>query len=384
MLKTILLLNPVYVTFFWALVLNFYRKSKHTPKAFLGKFMTVAFLLYLSHLLYFSNQLDVYRYFDSLYTWASLLVFPLYHIYIRLLTVEKTFSLSHHAKFLLLPTLIFILHLGGVLALPKQVHMDYLQMGRSGLLMASFGQQYMHWIYQIARAAFILQVGYYLYANFMLIVKNNHQLQDFYSNTEDRSLRWVQLFNFSLAITSIASILAAFLGRQAFSDGTLSLAVPSLVFSILLFFIGLSGNTQKALHTTTDEKGEESIPVEDTYFAHLKDKLVVLFEEEKIFKNADLKIWDVCNMLGTNRTYVSRLINIEYQRNFCNHVNYYRVKYAKEIAQENPELSNEQIADLSGFGSQNSLYRAFMTLEGVSLKQFRKKKLHPVRHTDTQ
>jgi AraC-like DNA-binding protein len=373
MLKDLLLLNPVYVTFFWAVVLNFYATDKHAPKVFLGKFMLVAFVLYLSHLLYFSGQVTLYRYFDSIYTWVSLLVFPLYHIYVRLLTVEKKFSFRDHGKFLILPTTVFLLHLVGVVILSKQQYMEYLLSVIPGKQKPEGLQIYLLGVYQLYRILFILQVFFYLYKNFRLIRYNNQNLQDYYSNTEDRKLNWVQFFNFLLAGTSLISIFAAFLGRETFASGEISLALPSLVFSLMLFFIGLAGNTQKALYISASSTTEDQeIIREDKNFVRLKKKLMNLFEKEKIFKNPDLKIWDVCNMLGTNRTYVSRLINEEYKRNFCNHVNQYRVDYAMELAGNNPELSNEQIADLAGFGSQNSMHRAFHTSLGISLKEYRK------------
>ena len=97
-----------------------------------------------------------------------------------------------------------------------------------------------------------------------------------------------------------------------------------------------------------------------------------LFEKEMIFRNSDLKIWDLCNMLGTNRTYVSRVINRKYGRNFCNHVNYYRVEYAKKLISENRNFTNEEVAESSGFGSVNTLYRAFSSFENKTLGDFRK------------
>jgi AraC-like DNA-binding protein len=373
MLKDILLLNPVYITLFWAIVLNFYSTEKHAPKVFLGKFMLVAFILYLSHLFYFSGQVSVYRYLDSIYTWSSLLVFPLYHIYVRLLTVEKRFSFKDHGRYLLLPIIVFVLHLTGVILLTQEQYFGYLMEVIPGKQKAEGLQFYLMGVYQLYRIIFILQVFYYLYQNFRLIRFNNQNLQDYYSNTEDRKLHWVQFFNFLLAATSLASVAAAFMGREIFASGEVPLVLPSLIFSLMLFFIGLAGNTQKAIYISASSGAEDlEIIREDKNFARLKKKLVALFEKEKIFKNPDLKIWDVCNMLGTNRTYVSRLINEEYKRNFCNHVNQYRVDYAMELAGDNHELSNEQIAELAGFGSQNSMYRAFHAALGISLKEYRK------------
>ncbi len=374
MIETILLLNPVYVTLFWAITLCFNSKSKHAPKVFLSFFMAVAFVLYLSHFFYFSDHLNTYIHLDSLYIWTSLLVYPLFHIYIRLLTTDKRISFRKHSRFLILPTLIFIFHLVGVLLIDRHQHIDFLKNVLNGIEEAKGTQIYLLRINYAYRIVFIIQVLYYLYLNFKLITKNKRKLKDYYSNTESRDLYWVQFFNISLALTSLASIVAAFIGREAFAGDVASLVLPSAVFSSLLFFIGLIGNKQNAVHTEEDENVK--IKISDSEGNHsikgFKRILESLFEKDKIFTNPELKIWDLSKMLGTNRTYVSKLINSEYNRNFCNHVNYYRVQHAKELIQKNPQITNEQIAELSGFGSQNSLYRAFQLFEGIPLKRYRR------------
>ncbi len=336
--------------------------------------MFVAFLLYLSHFFYFSNLLHIYRYLDALYVWASLLVYPLYHIYIRLLTVDKKFSFKKHSIFLLLPTLVFILHLIGMFFMNTGQHIDFLQNVLYGKHEAIGIQKHMLWMHYTYRVVFIAQVFYFLYSNFKLIIENKKNIKDFYSNTKTRSLYWVQIFNISLAVTSIASIIVAILGREKFSTNTLSLVFPSVIFSVMLFLIGLIGNEQDTVHTEEPlrEPEKPKSSTENISATGLKNIMDNLFENEKIFKNHDLKIWDLSKMLGTNRTYVSKLINSEYNRNFCNHVNYYRVQYTKNLIQKNPTISNDQIAELSGFGSQNSLHRAFQSLEGMTLKQYRK------------
>ncbi len=377
MLQVILSLNPVYVTLFWAVVLNFYPSRTHPPKVFLGKFMLVCFILYLSHFFYFTSQWDVYYYFDSFYMWASLLVYPLYHIYVRLLTKERKFSLSQHGKYVALPTLIFLLYGSGVLLTSSEVHNRFLQQTISTTLLQSPDTSGIHlyllWVYRAARVVFVLQVFYFLYNNFRLIRQNSRQLQDYYSNTEDRKLRWVQFFNVSLAVTSLASISAAITGREAFASGEFSLAGPSVIFSTMLFFIGLLGNTQNPVRIETESPNNPEMEKERLPDQKLKRELESLFEQEKIFKNADLKIWEVSQMLGTNRTYVSRFINSEYNRNFCNHVNYYRIQYVKKLMKENHSFTNQQLAEMSGFGSLNSFYRAFQNLQGESFSQYRKK-----------
>jgi AraC-like DNA-binding protein len=395
MIKTILLLNPVYVTIFWALVLGSHKVREHAPKVFLGRFMVVAFVLYLSHFFYFTLQHETYYYLDSIYTLASLLVYPLYHIYVRLLTRDTRFSLKTHGWYLLLPFLVFMLHLTGYALMNKEEAIHYLVEVLPGRSSGSGLTAYMEIVYFLFRAVFILQALLYLYLNYRLIVRHNERLKDFYSNIEERSLNWVQFFNITLALTSLASVAAAAAGRDAFAANEFRLAIPSFVFSIMLFSIGFLGNIQGKPdwldETGPDQDGlnptvkdvdrkkhagpagqdqTETMPPDD-YLDGIKEKLDEVFEKEKIFRNPDLRIWDLCGALGTNRTYVSRVINSRYGRNFCNHVNFYRVGYAKNLLRENGKLGNEEIAELSGFGSVNSLYRAFQTFEGKSIGETR-------------
>ena len=372
MIKTILLLNPVYVTLFWVVVLSFYRSRKHAPKIFLGKFMFVAFVLYISHYFYFTGQYKVYSYLDSIYTLASLAVYPLYHIYVRLLTVDRVLSPSLHLKYLALPAMVFLLHLTGYLLMDDSETMHYLKMVLPGRDSGQGVTGYMGMVYTLFRVVFIFQVIVYLYLNYRLISTHNDHLLEFYSNIEERKLDWVQFFNFSFAVTSLASIFAAILGRDIFNASDLHLAVPSVIFSVMLFIIGLLGNTQREVYTEPSQHVAGTNRSGSGLSRQLVRKMEDLFEKEMIFKNPDLKIWNLCSILGTNRTYVSRLINSEYDRNFCNHVNHYRVEYSKKLLSQNQHLSNEEIAEMSGFGSVNSLYRSFKSFEKKSLGEYRK------------
>lgn len=367
----ILLLNPIYVTLFWAIVLNTYKREAHQPKVFLGWFMFVASWVYISHYFYFTRQFGVYFYLDSIYTLAYLLVYPMYHIYVRLLTVDSHFSIKKHFRYLVAPLTLFLLTVVGYIAMGKEQGVEFVsEILVNGKRPTNTMHEVMFIMFVIGRLTFLFQTLFYLGYSFRLIRSNNLRIQDYYSNMEDRKLNWLQLFNICFALTSVSSAALAVLGRNTFLENTYLLIFPSVVFTVMLFFVGLLGNNQKAIFTeienAPDLNNEGKTP------QRIKAKLENLFEKEKVYKNPDLKIWDVSSMLGTNRTYVSNVINTEYGRNFCAHVNSYRINHAKALIQSNPNLTNQQIAELSGFGSVNSLYRAFQASEGVSLGQFRK------------
>jgi len=370
MLTHILLLNPVYVTLFWIIVLNLYPRKGNEPKRFLGIFMIVAFVVYISHLFFFLEKNNLYIWIDSFYNFASLAVFPLYYIYVLLLVRDRRFSWRLHGRYLIAPAVIFVLIAVGYINMNDETQIKYVTLVQHGISSPGTGIRYMQVIAFLAKIVFVVQVIVYLRLSYKLIGKHNAEISEYYAEPESMSLRWVQVFSLSFFLVSAASSVVALIGRENFQGNDLYLLAPSVVFSLLLFTIGLLGNMQRAVHIIVPEaSGVQSL--DETIPAKLKEDLVELFEQGNIYLDKDLKIWDVSGQLGTNRTYVSRIINKEFGQNFSTFVNGYRVAHAKALISTKKNYSVEEIADLSGFGSVNSLYRAFLAVGKVSLKEYR-------------
>ncbi|TFH47395.1 MAG: AraC family transcriptional regulator [Bacteroidia bacterium] len=370
MFTEILLLNPVYITLFWAIILNLYPRKGNEPKRFLGRFMIVAFVVYLSHFFFFLELHNLYIWIDSFYYFASLAVFPLYYIYVLLLIRDRRFSWKLHGRYLIAPAAMFVLVAVGYIRMDDETQLNYVSLVQHGISYVGKGIRYMETISLMTKIVFISQVVIYVILSYKLTSKHNREISDYYSNLESRRLGWVQVFNLLLFLVSVSSSVVALIGRENFQGNNLYLLFPSLVFSVLLFWVGYLGNTQKAVHTEFHNvavlhPSEEKIP------DRLREELLNLFEEKKYYLNKDLKIWDVSGHLATNRTYVSRIINHEFGQNFCSFVNSFRIKHAKELLSSKKNHSIEEIADLSGFGSVNSLYRAFISVEKIPLKEYR-------------
>ena len=90
----------------------------------------------------------------------------------------------------------------------------------------------------------------------------------------------------------------------------------------------------------------------------------------------DVNIVDVANKLGSNRTYLSRVINLYHQKKISDYVNYYRIEEAKEMlkAQNGGKYNNytnEYIAEKVGFGSPAQFYRAFKHIVGITSLEYK-------------
>ncbi|WP_025865376.1 helix-turn-helix domain-containing protein [Prolixibacter bellariivorans] len=101
--------------------------------------------------------------------------------------------------------------------------------------------------------------------------------------------------------------------------------------------------------------------------------LLHLLDEQHIYQNADLSLEMLAQELGTNVTYVSQLINREFNCNFKTLINRYRINYSKTEIKENPgNLAMKNIGLKAGFKSQSTFYAAFKNEVGMTPMQFSK------------
>jgi AraC-like DNA-binding protein len=381
MAEDLIVYTPMYVTFFWAVVLLITKRENNRAKFFLGGFMFVAFLLYLSHAIFFEKIVSVYSVIDPLYIFSSLSVYPLYYWYIKLLTVETEYK--WHNLRLLIPAVVFSLT-SFILyqMMDENERMEYVNgfliKGNTDVSFSS-AMQLQKLLYLGSRLVFTVQVIYFVVFGHKLVMNYNKQIANYYSNLESRSIVWVNYILYSLVVTSAMSIIFNFIGRSSFIDSKILLLIPSIIFSVLLFFVGLQGYMQN--HTVTDMEFDvlnEKNSVSQNYnTSRLNEKLLDLFVNEKIYKQPDLKITYVTEKLNTNRTYVSKHINTEYSCTFNEFVNRYRIEEAKRLLTDKSikNFSLNYISEKSGFGSMGSFMRVFREIEGITPGQFRERNL---------
>lgn len=96
-------------------------------------------------------------------------------------------------------------------------------------------------------------------------------------------------------------------------------------------------------------------------FDQLKRQLIDLLEKRDIYKDTELTAEKVCNMLGTNRTYLSRLIKNEFQTNFYGLINSYRLEAALSYIKnkEYIHIPIKDIAGMAGFKSVSTFNKLF-------------------------
>lgn len=379
MLKTLIFLNPVYVTLFWAVTLNLSGKKSIPSKNFLGKFMIFAFIVYFSHFLFYTPFPELYSYIDPLYQFASLMVYPMYYVYIKLLTIEEKFLFYKQLKYFIIPVVLFALYLAGIIFSNPDEYRFWLYNRNAEIQSAPI--YYLRIIYAIIRIVFVTQLFYLMYVSSRLLFKYSDKAGQFYSDIEDGKVNNVSIIHISMLLTGIFSIIISLLGRSFFINELFFSGIVSVLFSGLLFTIGYLGMLQKAVNPTFEK---EIVVEEELHNADLSkqmqnnliEKILDLFQNQKIYLNEELNIVHLANLTGSNRTYISQLINKHYQQNFCTFVNTFRIKELRDCIRQDSQCTNQILAEKCGFSSTDSLKRVVKNHTGMSVTELKQQILN--------
>jgi len=371
MVKDIALLSPIFTTLFWGLIFFIQVGKTDKSKINLGILMLMAFVLYISHAIFFSNFYKIYLQIEFVYIFSMLSLYPIYYLYLISLSTNKI-VFSHFVHFI--PALVFSVSIFilTTISTPEEriiyvkeilIHKNLKELNLSTLVGIKGS------IFYLSRIVLIIQIIYYLTKGVFVAKKHNQQIANYYSNMEGITLNWVKSLNITFLFIALSSITFAIIGRGYFTQHEAFLLIPSMLFTTFLFIIGFNGNHQ--IQVTAEFRNNEQISdtaeITNGQPDILKNQLVQLFEEDKIYKNSDLRITLVSETLKTNRTYISKLINAEFKKNFNEFVNEYRIEEAKKLLLDKSQnlYTIEHIAEKSGFGSVNSFTRVFKEIVGM-------------------
>ncbi|MFM2292807.1 MAG: hypothetical protein RIS29_2620 [Bacteroidota bacterium] len=339
----------------------------------LSIFMFFALIVYFSHFCYFVPLRALYSYIDPLYQAAMLLVYPLFYIYIRLLTVDKKWETKKHLPYLIIPLLLSAAYALSVLLTPGTEYMIWIYNRNIQNPATNFIRSTHLWV----RLTFLISVILTISGNIRLIRKHGFRASEFYSSPSDSSVLKIKILNLMMLLTGAMSMVLGALGRETFFLNPHLIAIPSVVFSCSLFIVGWLGNKQKLINPEFDSLHEapftpecKSIPAE--LEQEIVSKLKRLFEQENIFIYPELTIVDLAQAIGTNRTYLSRVINQHFNSSFSSFVNNYRLSKTETLIQEDPTRPFQLLASMSGFGSVDSLKRTVKARHGLTLSEWKK------------
>lgn len=97
-----------------------------------------------------------------------------------------------------------------------------------------------------------------------------------------------------------------------------------------------------------------------------------LMRSDKVYREKDLSLDRLAELVGTNRTYVSKAVNTYSGMTFFNYLDMYRIREATEIISRPGDTTPfKQMADMLGYNSVSVFYKAFSRETGCTPGRYR-------------
>lgn len=375
-LKTIALLAPSFVTLFWAAILFIRNNSSRNPGFYIAAQMLTFFLVFTSILPYYTGNTRLYLLLEPAFFLAVCMIFPLTWFYVRAVTCRK----GARGKELL--------HLVPAIALAAAAVIYPLLIDADYWFQYGAGQPYPatttlepkipYLVNYGSKGIVILQIPLYFLLSYRLISRHRAQVKDYFSGLNRFYFNWIRLFYITYPGASILGLFLLLNGNSNLDHTPEPLLVAVFfLLSGIFFVIAYIANHQRYIENGEFYRVspcEESNSVDPAHFPDgLNAALEKLFREQRPYLQHDLKITDVAGTLGTNRTYVSRLIRSQYHTNFSGFVNAFRVKEAIRLFghEKFRNYTTKSIAEAAGFNNYNSFSEAFRKETGVTPGKYR-------------
>ena len=337
---------PFMVCLFWTIHAGISYRELNKAQRYLGLFLLFSMLLFLYHAIYYSITFSAHnpKVLTVLYSWSTLTTYPLYYLYIKAIT-------DYHNPGKYEMALLFT---PGIIATVSSI-LTF----TSGL-----GHEFTDIFISIVRP---IQTVSVCVISLIKLTAFDRSVYDSYSEVEGKTAKPIIILAAVQFTAALCTVVLTILGPRFFTGKTI-LAIPSVLFASTIYAIAYVGfryrfgayqmeNELKEDILSDDKEKEDSV-----LFKAIQEKM----QDERIYLNPGLSVVDLAKSIGSNRTYVSASINSQSGKSFATYVNTYRVEYAKTIMEKDGKLSIAQVAEMSGFASEESFRRNFRNITGKS------------------
>ena len=342
------------IGFYFAIVINFSKKVEHGSKFLISLFVAVHSLFILEFVLYYSNlQYQIpHTYFMAAAT--ALMYGPLLYLYFKVVTQDYKLKVKDALHFL--PTVLVVIFLLPIYALSSSEKIE---------IMLGLNRNYEFFSYTVFTLKLTTLIVYGSLIGKLLYAKNLNSQQN-----NPLIMRWKKRV-YIIHITYIFAYLV-----YGISISRLFGSFPSFVYhaqviaicAMVIYFAYIAYVQPNVFSQKYDklkvglifQKYEKS-GLTESLAEELKENLIALFVEEKIYRENNLSLEMLAERLDTTRHNASQIINEHFNMNFFELINKFRIEEVTEIIRKDI-YGNLQIIDIAyevGYNNKVTFNKAF-------------------------
>lgn len=334
----------IYQSFMLGLFLLFNKKAKPL-------FIRVLIIIFLLIIFHFSYMLfEKYSVSNNYFfgPFFGLLYGPMYHLYTKSLIIEKI-------NF-------------------KKISIHFIPALLTFIMLAFFSGKMVNYFDSIGLIVTI-HFTVYLILSLKLIFKYRRLLKHIKSSFYDISLFWLELIIYLQLFILFITIIESYFRSVEIGDLIILLIfVLVLILINCLYYLGLK---QVRLFRGFNEEKVNSIvgkayTISDELFNEYVSKINNYIAIEKPYLEFEITLNDLSESLSISKRNLSHVINKEFDKNFYDFINQYRLEKVKEYLQESNNPIKEVMYD-SGFSNKATFNFIFKKDTGLTPTQYREK-----------
>lgn len=348
----------------------FYLKRSSKPEILLNLIVFLFSITLVEYVAFWTNYRFEFPHINRVSSAFPFLFGPLFYLYIRSYLRERNLSkkdLVHIIPFVLNLAMLIPYY---VLSAETKLSMLFnrqIFLFKNEILLSIFST--LNFLLPLFMAFHLIM---YSYLGFRLITKND------FKKVTDTVERWLSVLLYCF-IGFVVGFVSYYVMVYVFSYNLTYDYAISVAMSVFIYMIGYFGFISPEVlegdiesHT---EKGKYSNSgLTQSAAEKLKEQLIKLMENDKLFLKSNLKLKDLANAVGESKHHVSQVINDELETTFSAFVNEYRIKESKELLiNKNDELNMYGIAKESGFNNKTTFSLAFKRHTGLTPSLYQKK-----------
>lgn len=348
----------------------FYLKRNSNPEILLNLIVLLFSITLVEYVAFWTNYRFEFPHINRVSSAFPFLFGPLFYLYIRSYLSERNLSkkdLVHIIPFALNLAMLIPYYL-----LSAETKLSMLFNRQIFLFKDEVQLNIFSTLNLLLPIFMVFHLMMYSYLGFRLIRKKD------FKKVHGTVERWLSVLIYCF-IGFVVGFVSYYIMVYVFSYNLIYDYAISVAMSLFIYTIGyygfispevLEGNI--GVHTEKEKYQNSGLSKEGA--KKLKDQLISLMEEEKVFLQNDLKLQDLAKAVDESKHHVSQVINDELETTFSAFVNEYRIKESQKLLVSRPdELNMYGIAKESGFNNKTTFSLAFKRHTGMTPSLYQKK-----------
>jgi len=250
-----------------------------------------------------------------------------------------------------------------------------------------------------------IQLVFYVVKMFLTLRKHQHYIKYYFSYEKNVKLNWLKVVVYVIIFNSILDFVIVILSFYTPNIPPLFAYIDYFILFSIITMLGFFGIRQQEIFDKTIapvldvdtldenapisefqdleilENSDEDLEILPMHFMisneeqlRIANAVIKLIEEEKIYRDNNLSVYELSKILKTNKTYISVSINNILKKNFRQLINEYRIEESKIILLDTAydHYSMNGIAQLVGFTSKSTFNQAFRKFTNLNPSEYKK------------